>query len=174
VTRSDVERVETERMVLARLRPEDLDDMYALLSDPAVARTLTPDGRPPTRREIEANLAGKLEHWQTLGFGLWLARDRATGATVGRGGLQHTYTASINDVEAGWVVVPERWGQGLATEMARAALDAAFGPLELREVVAFTRPDNLASLRVIEKTGFRYEREVEHAGLPHVLYRRAR
>src|SRR5438270_7571491 len=91
---------------------------------------------------------------------------------IGRGGLQWTYVAELNEVEAGWAIVPERWGQGLATELAWAAIEAAFGPLGLREIVAFALPDNLASRRVMEKTGFVFERDIVHAGLPHVLYRR--
>ncbi len=67
-------------------------------------------------------------------------------------------------------------GSGLATELARASVDVAFGPLELEQIVAFTPPDNVASRRVMEKAGFAYERDILHVGLPHVLYklRRAR
>jgi RimJ/RimL family protein N-acetyltransferase len=103
---------------------------------------------------------------------MWLARDRETGEMVGRGGLQYTYSARLNEVEAGWAIVPARWGQGLATEIARASIDTAFGPLGLLYIIALALPGNVASRRVMEKTGFVYEREVIHGGLPHVLYRR--
>jgi RimJ/RimL family protein N-acetyltransferase len=105
---------------------------------------------------------------------MWLLRDRETGEAVGRGGLQYTYTAGLNDVEAGWAIVPERWGQGLATELAQACVEVAFDQLDLLEIVAFTLPTNLASRRVMEKSGFVYERDIIHVGLPHVLYRRRR
>lgn len=91
---------------------------------------------------------------------------------VGRGGLQCTYVATLNEVEAGCAIAPERWGQGLATELAEASIEAAFGPLGLGEIIAFSLPDNLASRRVMEKTGFVFERDIIHGGLPHVLYRR--
>ena len=94
------------------------------------------------------------------------------GRPVGRGGLQYTFTAGLHDVEAGWAIVPERWGQGLATELARACVEVAFEQLGLREIVAFTLPDNIASRRVMEKAGFEYERDIVHVGLAHVLYRR--
>ena len=61
-------------------------------------------------------------------------------------------------------------GSGPATELAQASVDVAFDELGLREVVAFTLPDNVASRRVMEKAGLRYEREIVHVGLPHVLY----
>ena len=158
-------------MVLERLRPEDLDDLCALLMHPRILPTLWPFPTRLTRDRVADLLRVKLEHWDRHGFGYWLARDRATGETLGRGGLQLSYAADLNGVEVGWAIVPERWGQGLGTEMARAAVANAFGPLALPEVVAFSLPDNIASRRIMEKTGFRYEREIAHAGLPHVLYR---
>ena len=93
-------------------------------------------------------------------------------AAPGRGGLQYTFVAGTNEVEVAWAIVPDRWGQGLATELARASVALAFDDLRLREIVAFTLPHNVASRRVMEKSGFEYEGPIVHAGLPHVLYRR--
>jgi ribosomal-protein-alanine N-acetyltransferase len=70
--------------------------------------------------------------------------------------------------------VPERWGEGLATELALASVDAGFGTLGLTELIAYALVDNVASRRVMEKAGFTYEREMQHVGLPHALYRRRR
>jgi RimJ/RimL family protein N-acetyltransferase len=166
------DRVETERLICERLRGDHAPELLRLLSDPRVARTLFATAEPPSEAEMLEQLATKLTHWERFGFGLWLLRDRATGEMVGRGGLQHTFVAGCDEVEVGWAIVPERWGQGLATEMAHAAVDAAFHELRLPEIVAFTLPDNIASRRVMEKTGFSYERRIVHVGLPHVLYRR--
>ncbi|HET6866466.1 MAG TPA: GNAT family protein [Solirubrobacteraceae bacterium] len=171
---STIERVETERMVLERLRLEHAAEQLRLLLDPRVSATLWPRPGMPTETEVLEGLAAKVDHWDRHGFGMWQMRDRETGEMVGRGGLQYTYTAGLNDVEAGWAVVPERWGQGLATELAHACVEVGFGPLRLLEIVAFTLPDNLASRRVMDKAGFTYERDIVHAGLPHVLYRRHR
>jgi RimJ/RimL family protein N-acetyltransferase len=167
-----IERVETERMILERLRLDHASELWRLLSDPRVASTLSPLGEPPSEHEVLGGLRAKVDHWDRHGFGMWLLRDRETGEMVGRGGLQHTFTAGLNDVEAGWAIVPERWGQGLATELAHACVEVAFNQLGLLELVAFTLPDNLASRRVMEKSRFAYERDIVHAGLPHVLYRR--
>ena len=68
-------------------------------------------------------------------------------------------------------LVADAWGRGLASELARESLRVAFAELSLPELVAFTLPDNLRSRAVMERAGFRYERDVLHAGLPHVLYR---
>jgi [ribosomal protein S5]-alanine N-acetyltransferase len=167
-----IDRIETARLALERLRPEHGPEQLALLLDPRVTATLWPRREPPTPDDVLAGLAYKVEHWERHGFGMWLLRDRDTGEMVGRGGLQYTYTAGLNDVEAGWAIVPERWGQGLATELARACVEVAFEHLALLEIVAFTLPSNVASRRVMEKAGFGHERDIVHAGLPHVLYRR--
>ncbi len=172
MTTGTIDRVETARIVLERLRSEHAPEERRLLLDPLVGATLWSRPAPPTEAEIAGGLAAKVDHWDRHGFGLWLLRDRETGAAVGRGGLQYTYTGGLHDVEAAWAIIPERWGQGLATELAHACVELGFEQLGLREIVAFTLPDNAASRRVMEKAGFEYERDIVHAGLPHVLYRR--
>jgi [ribosomal protein S5]-alanine N-acetyltransferase len=171
---ASIERVLTLRLVCERLRPVHRPEIVPLVNDPRVAAWIDPGGEPATEREVEEWLASKDQHWEEHGFGQWLLRDSATGEMVGRGGLQHAHLGGRDEVEIGWAIVPRRWGQGLATEMALAAIEVAFGALELDEVVAFTLPHNLASRRVMEKSGFAFERDIEHAGLPHVLYRRRR
>ena len=166
-----VELIETARLRCERLRPEHASELERLLLDPRVASTLWPHKQPPTPEDAMTSLLARCTHWELFGFGLWLARGRESGEMVGRGGLQHTDVAGVRGVEAGWAIVPERWGQGLATEIARAAVSVAFDDLRLRTLVAFALPENIASRRVMEKVGFRYEREVEQVGLPHVLYR---
>jgi RimJ/RimL family protein N-acetyltransferase len=166
-----LEHVHTPRMVAERLRPEHRRELAPLLQDPRVAEWLWPHGGP-TEQDMIGMADQKARHWERYGFGLWLLRDIADDAVVGWGGLQWTYVADLDEVEVAWAISPERWRQGLATELARASISAAFGPLGLNEIIAFTLPHNVASRRVMEKTGFVYERDIVHALLPHVLYRR--
>jgi ribosomal-protein-alanine N-acetyltransferase len=67
--------------------------------------------------------------------------------------------------------VAERWGEGLATEVARELVRVAFDDVGLPDVVAFTLPTNVASQRVMQKAGLELERDIVWADLPHVLYR---
>jgi RimJ/RimL family protein N-acetyltransferase len=159
-------------MVCERLCADHAAELPALLLDPRVARTLWARVTPATEADVITGLEAMIAHWEWHGFGMWLLRDRRTGAMIGRGGLQYTYVADFDAVEAGWAIIPARWGEGLATELALACVKVASNDLQLRELVAFTLPDNIASRRVMEKASFVYEREVTHAGLPHVLYRR--
>ena len=169
-----LDRLQTARLSYERLRPEHHDEVARLLLDPRVSRTLWPQKQTPTEDDLSESMAARCEHWERFGFGLWLLRDRHTGEMVGRGGLQHTYVAGVQGIEAGWAIVPERWGEGLATELAMTCIDVAFNDLDLPEVVAFALPDNIGSRRVMEKSGFGYVCPVIHVGLPHVLYRRRR
>jgi RimJ/RimL family protein N-acetyltransferase len=163
--------LDTPRMRGEPLGPGHEAEMAELTLDARVYRTLWPWSYPPTHDDVRSSLADKRRHWERYGFGLWLLRDRSTGDLVGRGGLQYTDALGGYAVEAAWAIVPERWGQGLATELARASVRVAFDSLRLDEIIAIALPDNVASRRVMEKAGFTFDRDVVHVGLAHVLYR---
>jgi ribosomal-protein-alanine N-acetyltransferase len=157
-----------------RIAPEDAGELAALYQDERVARTLFPHRAPPTLAEVELHIAEKNEHWDRYGFGAYTMRDRETDQLVARVGLQHTLSTGDDEIELMWAVVPQRWGQGLATEFAHAGVALAFAQLGLDDVIAYTLVTNTASRRVMEKAGLAEEREFEHLGLPHVVYRRRR
>jgi ribosomal-protein-alanine N-acetyltransferase len=159
-------------LICERLQEEHAEELMVLLRDPRVAASLYARDAIPTREQVVEQLRAKMAHWERFGFGLWLLRERNSGAMVGRGGLQHTFLVGSTDVEVAWAIVPERWNEGLATELARASVTVAFENLRLPGIIAFTTPENIASRRVMEKTGFTHDGDVIHAGLPHVLYRR--
>jgi ribosomal-protein-alanine N-acetyltransferase len=168
------ELIETTRLSGQRLRAEHELELARLDLDPRVYRTLWPFPYPPTVADVRDGLRRQLDHWERHGFGLWLLYDRTCGEMIGRGGLMYTDVAGALAVEVAWAIVSDRWGQGLATELAHACVRIAFQNLRVSELVAVTLPHNHASRRVMDKAGFVYEREVVHAGLPHVLYRRVR
>ena len=80
------------------------------------------------------------------------------------------WTASACKDEIGWAIDPERWGEGLATEAAAAALRDAFDRVGLEQVVSYTLPANTPSIRVMEKLGFEEGGVADWAGLTHVWY----
>ncbi len=161
---------ESPRLVAERLVADHHDALCVLLGDPRVGATL---GGAMSPEQVATALALKIEHWDRNGFGYWLWRERASGDAVARGGLHRAHVGGRDEVEVGWAVVPERWGEGFATELGAASLRVAFDVLELPDVVAYTLPGNVASRRVMEKLGMEFKGDVVHAGLPHVLYRRA-
>lgn len=168
----DLRRLTTARLTGEALVPAHSTELAALLSDPLVAATLSPTGLPPAPGASPEELALKAAHWREHGFGLWLLRDRATGAMLGRGGLQHTFIEGIDGVELAWAIVPARWREGLSTELALACIEIAFEDLGMPHVIAYTRLENIASRGVMEKVGMSPERElVDRWGLRSILYR---
>jgi ribosomal-protein-alanine N-acetyltransferase len=162
------ERSETTGLVLCRPTEADLPDLVAMHTDPRVMATL---GGPRTPEELDAMHRRLLESWVRDGFGWWVARHRPGGRFVGRGGLRRAHVGGRDEVEVGYGLAAAFWGRGLATELAREAVRVGFEVLALPELVCFTLPTNVPSRRVMDKAGFRHEREFEHAGLPHILYR---
>ncbi len=163
-----VDTFHTERLVAERLSVDHLGELLRMNRDPKVMATLGgvwPDGK--TERYLRDNL----EHWERYGFGIWAFREGTEGPFVGRAGLKHTHVSGNDEVELAYALRSEYWGRGLTTELSVAALATGFERLGLEDVVAFTLPTSRGSWRVMEKTGFEYERDIVHAGLPHVLYR---
>jgi [ribosomal protein S5]-alanine N-acetyltransferase len=163
--------VETERLRAEPISAAHQQDMVQLLCDPRVASTL---GGVPSPARVAAEIEHLAEHFRRHGYGFWVWREKATGEVVARGGIEHTHVAGRDEVEVGWAVMADRWGEGFASELGAASVRAAFDEHGIDELVSFTLPDNRASRRVMEKLGFAYERDVVHAGEPHVLYRLAR
>jgi RimJ/RimL family protein N-acetyltransferase len=120
-----------------------------------------------TQAYLERNLA----HWAAHRFGLWMLRNRQNGAVIGRAVLRHLDVDGVDEVETGYGFLPDFWGMGLATEIARACVQRGRELLELTSVVGITLPGNTASQRVMLKAGLRYERGIIHAGLSHLLFR---
>ena len=163
-----LDRLQTTRLLLARMCAADFDDLDRMHHDPQVMATL---GGIRSAAETRQILKGFLAHWDEHGFGSWVVRDMRSGHFAGRGGLRHVTVGSLAEVEVGYGFVPEFWGLGLATELARESVRVGFTVLQRTDLVSFTLTTNRASRRVMEKAGFRYERDLIHANLPHVLYR---
>jgi RimJ/RimL family protein N-acetyltransferase len=172
--------IETERLLLRKPRLEDVDDYEAPYADPEVMRYLG-DGSTATRERIEAGIPRWLAHWEANGIGLCSMESRATGRVVGRTGFlvwdTGDWTVSTfaeagdrADVEIGWMVAREHWGHGYATEAALALRDWALGERALTRLISLIQHENLRSVRVAEKLGELYERDVEVRGQPTRLY----
>lgn len=158
-------------MMLEAPRGSDEEGYRELLLSPQVNRWLRP---PPAAPFIDPDpglwLARDITHWRRHGFGPWVLADRESHSFIGRCGL--SYVPAENGrhaLELSWAIVPSRWGEGLATEAALVAMDAAAG-LGADEVLAFTLEANHASRRVIEKIGLAPAGEVKRAGLPHLAF----
>jgi [ribosomal protein S5]-alanine N-acetyltransferase len=162
--------VETARLIGRLPALEHLDEFAGIMASPRVAQTM---GGALTPSQAETWIRKDIAHWEAHDFGAWHAFERSTDQLVGRIGARAMLVEGTMEVELGWVVHPDHWGQGYAVELAAPARDLAYSR-GLNSVVALTQPFNTASLRVMEKLGMTYERDITHADLPHVLYRSKR
>ncbi len=169
----------TPRLILREWRAADVAPFAALNRDPEVMEhfpaLLSPEESAASAERAQAHIA---RH----GFGFWAVEAPGVAPFIGFVGLaQVSFEAPFTPaVEIGWRLARAYWGQGYATEAARAAVADGFGRLDLAEIVAFTVPGNWRSRRVMERLGairdqvgdFDHPRLPEgHPLRPHVLYR---
>jgi RimJ/RimL family protein N-acetyltransferase len=173
--------IETPRVILRHWRDSDREPFARMNADPRVMEFFP---SPLSASQSDA-LRAKIEsHFRKHGFGLYAAELRTDGTFAGFIGLSvpsfHTHFTPC--VEIGWRLAWHAWGQGLATEAARAILRHARNALRLPEVVSITVPANVRSRRVMEKLGMTHDpvEDFDHPQLPpghplrrHVLYRLA-
>lgn len=168
--------LETPRLRLRPHRPDDLDACAALWADPGVTRFIT--GRAMTREETWARLLRYAGHWAWLGFGYWAVEEKARGAFIGELGFADFKREGLPRLagrpELGWALSPAVHGRGYATEALGAALAWGDANLPAAETACIISPDNLASLRVAAKLGYREMERVTRSGGETVLFVRAR
>ena len=157
--------IESERLVLRPFAESDLDDYTAMLQAEPVRRALHL-ADDIGRWEAWSQMAAWLGQWELRCTGQWALEEKATGAFVGRAGLHHPERADWPGVEVGWVLRPEHWGRGYATEGARRAVDYAFDELELDALCSVILPENTRSIAVARRLGFHLEEERVLSHLP--------
>lgn len=151
--------LETERLLLRRFTPLDLDHLVELDSDPAVMRFLT-GGKPTPRHVVETEVLPRFMSYDDRypGYGFWAAIARESGQFLGWFHFRPAKDAGEDEPELGYRLRRPAWGKGYATEGSRALIQKGFAELSVRRVVAYTMAVNLASRRVMEKAGLRYVR----------------
>lgn len=160
--------LQTPRFLLRPFRTEDDGPLGRIYASTAAMRYLG-DGRTGGIETARRSIAMHAGDWSLVGYGPLAIEDRESGAFVGRAGLWGL--AARRPGELGWIVSPERWGDGIATEATAAVIADAFTRVGLPQVVAFVDPDNGASIRVAEKVGLGDPRLDHHAyPRPHLRF----
>ena len=165
--------IETARLRMRAHRPDDFDACTAMWADPAVFRYI--GGRPFSGEEVWTRLLRFAGHWSWLGFGFWAVEEKETGEFVGEIGFadyRRDLFPPLDLPELGWALVPRAHGKGYATEGVRGAIawgDAHFGS---GKSVCLIHPENLPSLRVAGKCGFRETHRATYKGYPTIVLSR--
>jgi ribosomal-protein-alanine N-acetyltransferase len=165
------EQLETARLRAERIDSGHFDEICLLHRDPLVMATLTADGQPVADEVTRVGLERHTGHWELHGYGFWVFRAKEDGRFIGRGGLGQYEVDGEEMAGLSYAVVSGEWGRGYATEMGRASVEVGFDGLGREWIGSWTLAGNEASRRVMEKLGFRYEKEIEFAGLAHLFFR---
>jgi RimJ/RimL family protein N-acetyltransferase len=154
---------ETERLILRPWREADREEYLASCNTEAVTANL---GGPATIDDIDAAIGRIRKGQEQNGFCFWAVERKPDGAFLGYCGLKRTGLSGTpfdRDVEIGWRLREDVWGQGYAREAAEAALDWAWANLDVDRVVSFTIPANEASWRVMERIGMKRRTDLDFA-----------
>ena len=158
--------LETYRLILRRFFRADLDAMTRVFGDAEVMRF--GDG-VRTAEWVREWLERCLENdRQDAKIGLWTVVEKSRAEVIGYCGLLHYPDVGVrSEIETGYRLVRAAWGDGYATEAVIAVRDHAFGTLGIKRLIAMIDPENVASIRVAEKAGMRYEKDVMLEGFTH-------
>ena len=166
--------LETDRLLLRGHATTDFDDCLAKWSDPEVTRHIF--GKPLSGEEVWARLLRHAGHWALLGFGVWLVAEKDTGAFVGEVGFlnarRQTEPLVESSPEIGWSLARWAWGQGFAIEAVRAALAWADGHFDAAGTGCLIDPDNVPSLRLAQRCGYKEVCQTHYRDRPHTFFHR--
>jgi RimJ/RimL family protein N-acetyltransferase len=165
--------IQTERLLLRKPRPEDAEELVAVYSDPETMRYIG-DGSTTDLAGTRAAIETWLARWEANGIGFFVIERRDDRQVVGRAGFllwdPETWAiAELDDhseVELGWALARRHWGNGYATEAALALREWT----DRRRLISLIQHGNVRSVRVAEKLGERYERDVEVRGIRTQLF----
>ena len=164
--------IETPRLILRAHTIADFAGCCVLWSDPQVTRFI--GGRPSTAEEVWSRMLRYAGLWQMLGYGYFLVTERQTGAIVGEAGLADFHRdidPPFGDTpEAGWAILPQYQGMGLARE----ALEAVLASSDLTRTVCMIDPDNKPSLALAAKLGYAEYARTTYKDSPTILLARER
>ena len=161
--------LETTRLILRHQVLQDLDDLWALYCNPEIIKFIAdaPRSREEAKQELEWHMNG---HPRFPELGLWATIHKQTGKFIGRCGLLPWTIDGQNEVEVAYTIAQEYWGQGLATEAARAILNYGFEKLNLSRLISRIEAENIPSRKVAEKIGMAFEREARDEMGPFLIY----
>ena len=160
--------IETPRLVLRTMRPEDLEELLTIFADPKVMAAFS--SPPFDREQMVSWLNRNLAHQEQYGVGLFSVIHKIDQRLIGDCGLEYMEIDGEQTAELGYDFCSDTWNQGYATEAASAVRDYAFQVLGLPYLISLIRVGNEASRRVSEKIGMRLEEECTTHGIDYWKY----
>lgn len=162
--------IETERTTLREFEGKDLSDIFKVLSNPDVMKFSTKE--PQTLEQCKAFLSWCERQYEETPPGLLAIELKENHKVIGYCGFNFETIDDIQERELTYRIHPDYWNIGLGTETAKALLDFGINTLNFKRVISVIEEENISSIRVAEKNGFRIEKEVLYRDkIPAGIYR---
>jgi RimJ/RimL family protein N-acetyltransferase len=159
--------LETTRLWMRQMTNDDITGLLTVFGDVEAMRFYSAAfGRQQMQEWVNWNQ----RNYINCGYGLWALLLRNTGELIGDCGLVNQEVDGVLEIEIGYHVRRDLWGQGLATEAALACRDYGFNVLDHRRLISLIHPQNIASRRVAEKVGMRLHRKALWKDKPTCIY----
>lgn len=160
-------KIETERLRLRPLNVNDLDDLHLLWTDADVRKYLW-DDQVISREQAQEVVTSGIESFEAHGFGFWAVLPKDEESLIGFCGFR--FFGAAQEIEILYGVAPASWGQGLATEAARAMMRCGFEEHGFDKIYAGADPPNAASFRVMEKIGMKFAKRARINDVEAIYY----
>jgi ribosomal-protein-alanine N-acetyltransferase len=164
----NIPSISTPRLLLRPWTLEDGEAWFNILQEPDILRYF-PNPNPPARFKADAYIKHHLTHWMHNGYGHWAIVTPEDGRVIGWNGLE--YLTELGEVEVAYLLTKRVWGRGYASEAARAAIRFGFETAGLSAIIGLVHPDNIASIRVLQKCGLTLADQIMLWGMGMSRYR---
>lgn len=157
---------ETDRLEHRALTVDDAEAFFVLNSHPDVM-SLTGEA-PLESLEAAREAIANYPDFNTVGYGRWACILKETQTLIGFCGLK--FLPELDETDVGYRLLPQYWGRGLATEACLASVNFGFSTLHLDRIIGLVLPENIASVRVLEKVGMQADGEIVYDGVHAMRY----
>lgn len=159
--------LETNRLILREITHDDIDALHSWCSHPLAMQYFP---KIYSRKEVEAFIERHQLRYKIQGHSVWLMEEKATGKAVGQLGLVMQSVNYKAEPEIGYILHPDHWGKGYATECGIATRDYAFNTLRYPYVISLIRPINLPSQAVARRVGMQPVRKTMFFNYEHLVF----
>ncbi|MFN8383742.1 MAG: GNAT family N-acetyltransferase [Anaerolineales bacterium] len=166
-TQPKIPMITTGRLVMRPFTLGDRNVLFEIVQEPDIFRYF-PSKDAWAMEKVERYIQYQIAHWQKFDYGHWAVVMRETGQIIGWNGLE--YLPETNETEVGYLFSRAAWGKGYATESASAIVRFGLKRVGLKEIIGLTDPENIASQRVLEKSGLSFTRKEIYFGMEMFRY----
>lgn len=160
-------KLETKRLILKKVEKSDAEELFKIFSDKELTRYFV-SGADCNLEQTKARVEKINSHWEKYYFGDFILLDKKTTGVIGFGGLH--YKTEGGNINISYIIDKNLWGNGLGYETCLALLDYGFNILGLDKIVAEIDPQNIPSINLIEKCGFKFNKTIEYKGYERLEY----